>query len=79
MRDQAVTRLGELQAEFNAGQARLRDLESEEARLREALLRISGAIQVLQELFAPDTESDAERPNPLTLSAGTAPPEPPEP
>jgi predicted nuclease with TOPRIM domain len=74
MRDHAVTRLQELRAEFEAGQARLHTLEVEEARLREALLRISGAIQVLEELLAPGGEGDAEKPHPLTLSEATTPP-----
>ena len=51
MRDQAQQRLTELKAEFETGQTRLRDLERQEAALRETMLRISGAIQVLEELI----------------------------
>ena len=49
MREQLQARLEELKREFETGQARLRELEAEGARLRETMLRISGAIQVLEE------------------------------
>lgn len=49
MREQLQARLDGLRQEFETGQARLRELESQQARLRETLLRISGAIQVLEE------------------------------
>ncbi len=48
--DQLKSRLEVLQQEFSMGEQRLRELTQEEGRLREMLLRISGAIQVLQEL-----------------------------
>jgi predicted nuclease with TOPRIM domain len=56
MREQLQTRLEELKQEFEAGQARLRELEAQEARLRETMLRISGAIQVLEEALASTQE-----------------------
>jgi prefoldin subunit 5 len=37
---------------MNLGQQRMQELERELARLRETMLRISGAIQVLEELQA---------------------------
>ena len=52
MRARAEARLRELQAEFEAGQAKLTELDLEATRLRETLLRISGAAQVLHELLA---------------------------
>ena len=52
MRQQLEKRLYELKSEFDAGQKMLADLEAQQARLRETLLRISGAIQVLEELLA---------------------------
>jgi hypothetical protein len=58
VRELAEARLGEPQAEFEAGQTRLQQAELEVARLPEALLRISGAIQVLQELLATQQEGD---------------------
>jgi len=59
MQQQIQTRLEVLKREFETGQARLRELEMQQARLGEALLRISGAIQVLEEMLQsakPDEE-----------------------
>lgn len=47
---QVQDRLAALKTEFEAGQVRLRELEGELIRVRETMLRISGAIQVLEEL-----------------------------
>lgn len=44
-----------LKAEFDKGQARLRELQQQEAQLHETLLRISGAMQILSELLAENT------------------------
>lgn len=52
MREQVEQRVGELKAELHKGQQMLAELEGKEAELRQALLRISGAIQVLEELLA---------------------------
>ena len=52
MQEQLQARLDELKREFEAGQTRLNELEMQESRLRETLLRISGAIQVLEEMLA---------------------------
>lgn len=49
MQRQLETRLAELKAEFEKGQKRLQELEAEAATLRNTMLRISGAIQVLEE------------------------------
>lgn len=46
----AATRLRELRAEFEQGQAKLLELDRHRQELRDGLLRISGAIQVLEEL-----------------------------
>jgi predicted nuclease with TOPRIM domain len=53
MQQQIQTRLEVLKTEFETGQARLRELEMQQSHLRETLLRISGAIQVLEEMFQP--------------------------
>jgi predicted nuclease with TOPRIM domain len=52
LREQLQARLEELRKEFETGQARLRELEMQQMQLRETLLRISGAIQVLEETLA---------------------------
>ena len=54
MEAQLRMRLEELKREFEAGGARLRELDAEQARVRETMLRISGAIQVLEEALAQD-------------------------
>jgi prefoldin subunit 5 len=52
MREQVEQRVSELKAELRKGQQMLTELEAKEAELRQTLLRISGAIQVLEELLA---------------------------
>lgn len=49
MKEQLEKRLAELKAEFEAGQKAMADLEAKQANLRDTLLRISGAIQILEE------------------------------
>ena len=49
MEKQLEKRLTELKSEFEKGQQRLQELETEASSLRDTLLRISGAMQVLQE------------------------------
>lgn len=51
MQEQMQSRLLELKREYELGDRRLRDLVQQEAAVRETLLRISGAIQVLEELL----------------------------
>jgi hypothetical protein len=60
MREQLAARLQELQAEFASGQKMLADLEAKQVELRNTLLRISGAIQVLEEELAKATQSASE-------------------
>lgn len=45
-----TVRLAELRVEWTEGQRRLETLDAERAKIRDMLLRISGAIQVLEEL-----------------------------
>ena len=49
MQKQLQKRLEELKAEFEKGQQKLQGLETEAANLRNTLVRITGAIQVLEE------------------------------
>jgi hypothetical protein len=58
MREQLEQRLQELKAEFESGQSILRDLETRQANVKSSLLRISGAIQVLEEMLQKKTESE---------------------
>lgn len=49
MKERLEQRLKALKAEFDAGQKLLGEYETKQASLRETLLRISGAIQVIEE------------------------------
>ncbi len=72
MQARAEARLRELQAEFEAGQARLNELELEAARLRETLLRISGAAQVLHELLAAGETHGGDQDRAAVAAGGVA-------
>jgi predicted nuclease with TOPRIM domain len=62
MREQIQARLEELKKELEAGQAELQKVEMQRTYLRETVLRIGGAVQVLEELLTdgPPSEADAE-------------------
>jgi hypothetical protein len=45
-------RLADLRREFEAGQKLLRELEGKQMEVRDTMLRIGGAMQVLEELLA---------------------------
>lgn len=61
MRNQLQQRLQSLQVEYEAGQNLLAEYETKQRNLRETLLRISGAIQVLEEVIAEaDSEANGE-------------------
>ena len=51
MQEQVQQRLAELRSEFEAGQRMLADLDVRRAELQQTLLRIGGAVQVLEELL----------------------------
>src|SRR5947207_1624865 len=51
MREQMQARLAVLKTELATGTAKLGELELQQMRLREVLLRLRGAIQVLEELL----------------------------
>jgi len=54
---QIRTRLDELKEERRRGEAMLGDMEREVAELKASLLRVSGAIRVLEELLPDEPES----------------------
>lgn len=51
MKEKLQQRLQTLKSEFEAGQKVLAELEEKQTNLRQTLLRISGAIQVLEEVL----------------------------
>ena len=51
MREQMKTRLDALKIELETGQAELQKVEMQRTYLHETVLRISGAVQVLEELL----------------------------
>jgi hypothetical protein len=59
MREKLQARLEILKREDRAGQARLREVEQQLTTLRETLLRISGAIQVLEELLLEENPAES--------------------
>lgn len=69
MREQLEARLAELEQEFVVGERRLREIDAQQAILRETLLRMSGAIQVLKELLEPPgAASDTQASQPAAAS-----------
>ncbi len=75
MREHMQARLELLRQELEKGQVELQKVESQRTYLQETLLRISGAIQVLEELL---TEGQpAEQNGKVATSADKAPLAPP--
>ena len=70
MRKALEQRLQELKTEHIAGQKTLAELEAKAANVRETLLRISGAIQVLEEELARAAPEKNEREASADGSAG---------
>lgn len=60
MREQLQTRLAELQHDLEVGERRLAQIDQERAQLRDTMLRISGAIQVIEELLAAPSSADGD-------------------
>jgi predicted nuclease with TOPRIM domain len=58
MKEQIKERIEQLKAEYESGQKMLADLETQESNLRTTMLRISGAIQALEELLAKAEEEE---------------------
>lgn len=65
MQKQLKKRLQSLKSEFTVGQQKLAELEAQETNLRNILLRISGAIQVLEE--------ELGQPDPVAVGPGEGP------
>lgn len=61
MKKQLQNRLASLREEFESGQKMLQELQLREDKLRESLLRISGAVQVLEEELAREGEAPPVR------------------
>ena len=66
MQEQLENRLKELRDEYTTGQKVMAELQNKQAELHQTLLRISGAIQVLEELPQGDSQ-------PLAYSSGARP------
>lgn len=62
MDEMIEARLAELRGERDRGEEMLADLQQRQAALRETLLRIQGAIQVLEELNQQSGAADADAP-----------------
>ncbi len=58
MRTQLEKRLAELKAEYEAGQKMLAELEKKCNEVEATLLRLSGAIQVIEEMLAQEQTPD---------------------
>ena len=70
MKERMEKRLEELRSEFESGQTMMTDLENRRAQIRSSLLRISGAIQVLEEML--NHQSTLERSVETTTETETA-------
>jgi predicted nuclease with TOPRIM domain len=68
MKEQLEKRLQVLTAEYEAGQKALANLEAQKTSLRETLIRISGAIQVLEEELAIANRENNHKPRQIDTS-----------
>jgi hypothetical protein len=73
MQDRLSERLDTLRREYEAGQSMLAELEAKQLDLRETLLRIAGAIQVIEELLSDDDAPATELPEAAAPHAVPAP------
>lgn len=58
MKEKLEIRINELKAELESGKKIMDELEIKRANLGQTILRISGAIQVLEELMSGDSENN---------------------
>jgi len=64
-------RLAQLKSEFASGQKMMADLESQQSSLRATLLRISGAIQVIEEVLTKPEPAGGNGAEPAVDSIGS--------
>ena len=64
MRESMTARLDQLRREYELGQTQLRELVERESAMRETLLRISGAILVLEEMLEGGGTAPADEQHP---------------
>ena len=57
MRDRLEQRLQQLKSEYETGQKMLAELVEKETQLRNTMLRINGAVQVLEELLTAEAQA----------------------
>ena len=70
MKEQLQERIDQLTEEYRNGEKMLADLDQRRAELQATMLRISGALQVLQEILGP-TVADEVEPAPQRGSAAS--------
>ncbi|MBO1351121.1 MAG: hypothetical protein EBE86_028840 [Hormoscilla sp. GUM202] len=73
MKERLQKRLQSLKAEYEAGEKMLADLETKQQNLQQTLLRISGAIQVIEEELA-DSEENGNPPSAPERTVEVSPP-----
>lgn len=76
VRERLEKRLNELKAELEAGERLLADITTKQSSLQSSLLRISGAIQVLQEVLASGGDSSRGQPGAIAEAGGSVLPSP---
>ena len=67
MREQIEVRLESLKREYEKGQLQLQQLQSQVASLRDTMLRLSGAIAVLEELLSSSGPAPVSQEEPTEL------------
>ncbi len=67
MRQQLEIRLAQLGQELQAGKKALVELDSQAIALKSQMLRINGAIQVLEELLVADAPIEEVSPKPVAV------------
>lgn len=58
MKEQVEARINALKVELESGRQMMQELDEKRNNLGYTIMRISGAVQVLEELVAEETESD---------------------